>query len=207
MERRASPWHGPVVRATRGAYGRRVLVLAGKGNNGGDGLCGSHLAAWGAFPVAVFPATRAHRRARQNQPCSASAASAKLRFEERSFARSIGRADVRRRRPLRDGVQGALAGPPAQAVTAVNRSGLPVVAVDIPSGVDGMTAGWTVGHPRHDHGPPWRPSSWASSSTPQRVRRGGRGGRHRHRDPAVSPGWSGCPRRPTSRRVLGQPPP
>jgi len=72
MERAGIAVARAVVRATRGAYGRRVLVLAGKGNNGGDGLVAArHLAAWGAFPVAVFPDDPGHIEGRrQNQPAA-----------------------------------------------------------------------------------------------------------------------------------------
>ena len=56
MERAGIAVAGAAVRAAGGAYGRRVIILAGKGSNGGDGLVAArHLAARGAFPVVVFP--------------------------------------------------------------------------------------------------------------------------------------------------------
>src|SRR5437660_10996667 len=56
MERAGIAVAGAAVRAAGGAYGRRVIILAGKGSNGGDGLVAArHLAARGAFPGAGFP--------------------------------------------------------------------------------------------------------------------------------------------------------
>ncbi|HEY4939442.1 MAG TPA: NAD(P)H-hydrate dehydratase [Actinomycetota bacterium] len=140
MERAGIAVARAAARATGGTYGRRVLVLAGKGNNGGDGLVAArHLAAWGAFPVVVFPDDPGTLKGDARTNLERLRNVRQLRFEERGFARELGRADVVVDALYGTGFKGALAGPPAQAVTAVNRSGLPVVAVDIPSGVDGMT--------------------------------------------------------------------
>src|SRR5438105_15936390 len=55
MERAGIAVAGAAVRAAGRAYGRRVIILAGKGSNGGDGLvAGRHLAGRGAFPVVVL---------------------------------------------------------------------------------------------------------------------------------------------------------
>jgi NAD(P)H-hydrate epimerase len=140
MERAGIAVARAAARATGGTYGRRVLVLAGKGNNGGDGLVAArHLAAWGAFPVVVFPDDPGTLKGDARTNLERLRNVRQLRFDERGFARELGRADVVVDALYGTGFKGALAGPPAQVVTAVNRSGLPVVAVDIPSGVDGMT--------------------------------------------------------------------
>jgi ADP-dependent NAD(P)H-hydrate dehydratase / NAD(P)H-hydrate epimerase len=140
MERAGIAVARAAARATGGTYGRRVLVLAGKGNNGGDGLVAArHLAARGAFPVVVFPDDPGTLKGDARTNLERLRNVRQLRFDERGFARELGRADVVVDALYGTGFKGALAGPPAQAVTAVNRSGLPVVAVDIPSGVDGMT--------------------------------------------------------------------
>ena len=93
MERAGIAVARAAVRATRGAYGRRVLVLAGKGNNGGDGLVAArHLAAWGAFPVVVFTddpeALKGDARINLERLRNVR----QLRYDERSFARELGRA-------------------------------------------------------------------------------------------------------------------
>jgi ADP-dependent NAD(P)H-hydrate dehydratase / NAD(P)H-hydrate epimerase len=114
---------GAVARAGRrllsGTYGRRVVVVAGKGNNGADGLVAARLlAGWGAR-VDVF------------------------RFSEgintRGLDRSLGRADLAVDAMFGTGFRGPLAGDAAVVVDSFEKAGVPVLAVDIPSGVDGRT--------------------------------------------------------------------
>ena len=140
MERAGIAVAGAAARAAGGAYGRRVLILAGKGNNGGDGLVAArHLAAWGAFPVVVFPDDPGALKGDAGTNLERLRDVRLLRFADHSFARELRRADLVVDALYGTGFRGALAGPAAQVVEAVNRSGLPVVAVDIPSGVDGLT--------------------------------------------------------------------
>src|SRR5437879_962313 len=140
MERAGIAVAGAAVRAAGGAYGRRVVILAGKGNNGGDGLVAArHLAARGAFPVVVFPDDPGDLKGDAGTNLERLRNVRLLRFAEDSFARELRRADLVVDALYGTGFRGVLAGPAAQAVKAVNQSGLPVVAVDIPSGVNGLT--------------------------------------------------------------------
>jgi hydroxyethylthiazole kinase-like uncharacterized protein yjeF len=140
MERAGIAVAGAAVRAAGGAYGRRVIVLAGKGNNGGDGLVAArHLAARGAFPVVVFPDDPEELTGDARTNLERLRDVRILRFAEDSFARELRHAGLVVDALYGTGFRGVLAGPPAQAVKAVNQSGLPVVAVDIPSGVNGLT--------------------------------------------------------------------
>jgi NAD(P)H-hydrate epimerase len=107
-----------VLDQTGGAYGRRAVVLRGKGHNGGDGaIAAGHLRRWG-MRVAVLPV-----------PASAADV----------IARELGRADVAIDAMVGTGFRGALDGALADAAGALDDAGCPVVAVDIPSGVDGAT--------------------------------------------------------------------
>jgi NAD(P)H-hydrate epimerase len=140
MERAGIAVAGAAVRAAGGAYGRRVVILAGKGSNGGDGLVAArHLAARGAFPVVVFPDDPGELKGDARTNLERLRDIRQLRFAEDSFARELRRGDLVVDALYGTGFRGVLAGPPAQAVKAVNQSGLPVVAVDIPSGVNGLT--------------------------------------------------------------------
>lgn len=129
MQRAAAGLAAAVADLLGGVYGRRVVLLVGPGDNGGDALhAGALLARRGASVEAWLLADRAHE-----------AGLAALR-------RAGGR--VAAPRPLRagavdvvvDGILG-IGGRPglspqvAEAVIPISRS-IPFVAVDVPSGVD-----------------------------------------------------------------------
>jgi NAD(P)H-hydrate epimerase len=114
---RAVAWE--VRRLLGGAYGRRAVIVCGKGNNGGDGLVTAQvLRSWGVR-VAVFElAAGVHRAA---------------------FDRELGRADIAVDAMYGTGFRGALEGDAAYIAARLDAAPVPVVAVDIPSGVDGLT--------------------------------------------------------------------
>jgi NAD(P)H-hydrate epimerase len=140
MERAGVAVARAAAQAAGRTYGRRFLVVVGKGNNGGDGLVAArHLAAKGAFPVLVFLEDPASLTSDAKANLQRVRSLRQLRFDERSFGRELRRADLVIDAIYGTGFRGMLAGPPAQAALAINRSGVPVVAVDIPSGVDGLS--------------------------------------------------------------------
>jgi hydroxyethylthiazole kinase-like uncharacterized protein yjeF len=107
------------LRMLGGTYGRRVVVVAGKGNNGADGgVAAGRLRARGVgvdeFALADGVAVPALERA-------------------------IGRADLVIDAMFGTGFRGSLSGDGATVARVVAASAVPVLAVDIPSGVDGTT--------------------------------------------------------------------
>jgi NAD(P)H-hydrate epimerase len=119
MERagRAVAW--TVRRTLTGTYGRRVLLVCGKGNNGGDGLVAARvLASWGVR-TEVFELAAG--------------------LDRRRFARVLDGADVVVDAMYGTGFRGALEGDAAWVVEQLAARSGEVVAVDIPSGVDGLT--------------------------------------------------------------------
>ena len=132
MQRAAAGLAYAVLDFLGSAYGRRVLLLVGSGDNGGDALYagallrrrGCHVEAWllseGAHEGGVDALRRAGGRV--------------VRFSERPSAPSTTRPEV-----VVDGIVG-IGGRPGlkpeaeQALEAV--AGVPVIAVDVPSGVD-----------------------------------------------------------------------
>jgi hydroxyethylthiazole kinase-like uncharacterized protein yjeF len=108
----------------------RVLVLAGPGNNGGDGYVAARLLAQDGWPVRV--AALAPSRARSD------AAGAALRWRgnmARFDAAEAARADI-----VIDAVFGAgLTRPVAGLVADTLRAARRIVAIDVPSGLDGAT--------------------------------------------------------------------
>jgi hydroxyethylthiazole kinase-like uncharacterized protein yjeF len=118
MERagRAVAWR--VREVMGGTYGRHVAVICGKGSNGGDGrITAAALREWGVH-VAVIELTR---------PLDAVS------------GRAIARADVVVDAMYGTGFRGALDGTAAEVVAVLGQIRAVVVAVDIPSGVDGLT--------------------------------------------------------------------
>ena len=127
--------------------GRRVVILCGRGNNGGDGfVVARHLRARGAR-VRVFLAG-----ARRDVRGDAAWALGRVRGrveevdEERAgrLARELAAADVIVDALLGTGLAGPVRGPIASLIEAVNEAGRPVVALDVPSGV-GSDAGVVTG--------------------------------------------------------------
>ena len=126
MQRAAAGLATSVIDLLGGAYGRRVLLLVGSGDNGGDALyAGAMLARRGARVQAVAVADAVHE---------AGLAALRAAGGGRVELADLARPDV-----VLDGIVG-IGGRPglrdraAEAVRAV--SGVPMVAVDVPSGVD-----------------------------------------------------------------------
>jgi hydroxyethylthiazole kinase-like uncharacterized protein yjeF len=121
-----------------GRYGRRAVVVCGKGSNGGDGFAaarvlgreGLHVRCLSLVePGAVRGAARYHL-----DRLLAEGGLVKP-FDEVSLQG----ADVVVDAIFGTGFRGRVSGPAAGAIQAINRSDAPVVAVDVPSGVDGLT--------------------------------------------------------------------
>jgi len=135
------------VDVTGGTYGRRAVVVCGKGNNGGDGFVAArHLARWGmrvAVVVLEDPAALREPTATNHARLTEVGVRA-ARFEPGGMERELGRADVAVDAIFGTGFRGVPEGAWAEAIGTLNGSTAPVVAVDIPSGVDG-TSGLIAG--------------------------------------------------------------
>src|SRR5262245_17227452 len=119
MERagRAVAW--AVRTRLRGLYGRRAVVVCGKGNNGGDGVIVARIRRhWGAR-VDEFHLAAGVPRA--------------------ELARALARADVVVDAMYGTGFRGELEGDAHAVAETLRDFGGAVVAVDIPSGVQGLT--------------------------------------------------------------------
>ncbi|HEX5936998.1 MAG TPA: NAD(P)H-hydrate dehydratase [Actinomycetota bacterium] len=136
-----------VARAARevagGAYGRRAVVVCGKGNNGGDGLVAArHLDRLGLrTTVVLLEDPEALREpAFSNARRLSEVPQVRVRtFHERGLDRELARADVAVDALFGTGFRGMPEDAWAAAIAALNVSEAPVVAVDIPSGVHGGT--------------------------------------------------------------------
>lgn len=140
MERAGAAVARATIDLVSGVYGRRVVVVCGKGNNGGDGFVAArHLAREGMRVTVVTierpgdlrePAATNFQRLREQD--------VRVRaFSDAGLERELARADVAIDAVFGTGFRGIPEDEWATSVVAMNASRAPVVAVDIPSGVNG----------------------------------------------------------------------
>jgi hydroxyethylthiazole kinase-like uncharacterized protein yjeF len=125
-----------------GAYGRRAVVVAGKGNNGGDGLVAARYLARRGMGVAVVllepaevlrpPSSTNLERLRSRCP------GVRIRpYSGPALDRELARADVVVDAIFGTGFRGLPENHAAHGIDSIVTSARPVVSVDIPSGVNG----------------------------------------------------------------------
>lgn len=131
MQRAAAGLAAAILRRLRRVYGARVLLVVGRGNNGGDALfAGAILARRGVAVTAWRAASAVH------EPGWA----ALLAAGGREVDAATALAGLSGQRLVVDGVAGigsrpGLAEPVARFAAACREVGVPVVAVDLPSGL------------------------------------------------------------------------
>ena len=137
MERAGRSVARAAQRVSGGPYGRRAVVVCGKGSNGGDG----------------FVAARQLQRAGMSVSCALSGAE-DVQGATRHHLELI-ESEGMALRPFTDhrlegcdvivdalfgtGFRGRAEGEPARVIEAINAAPAPVVSVDVPSGVNGST--------------------------------------------------------------------
>lgn len=143
IERLGIPGYTLMTRAAEAAldllvdswpYTRRVLVLCGAGNNGGDGYVLARLARDAGLEVSVAAATAVERLGGDAARAHADYAAAGGRITapgETAFEDC----DVIVDALLGTGLDRPASGTYAQWITAMNASGKPVLAIDLPSGL------------------------------------------------------------------------
>jgi ADP-dependent NAD(P)H-hydrate dehydratase / NAD(P)H-hydrate epimerase len=141
MQRAAAGLASVCIRLLPAVYGSRVVVLAGSGDNGGDALyAAARLAARGAVVTAVAAAARVHEAGaaalRDNGGRLIETADPAGRTSADS---ALAMADLVIDGLLGIGGHGGLREPAASLAAAAERAPGPVVAVDLPSGIDADT--------------------------------------------------------------------
>lgn len=145
----ARPARGRRGGRTSGLPVARVAVLAGRGNNGGDGfVCARHLRALGFAPRVLVAADEADLSAdaRANRDACARGRIPVAFFPRPAAwepggeaARTCAEADLLVDALLGTGSSGAPRGAVARAIECANHAAAPVVAIDVPSGLDAST--------------------------------------------------------------------
>ena len=129
-----------------GLDGKKVLILCGPGNNGGDGLVAArHLASYGADVTVLLlsspdrirtPEARTNYTAARNMPLSIQLEIAENIYDLSKYAETFRQADVIIDAILGTGARGRLSDLFTSAVEMANSSSALRIAVDIPTGVD-----------------------------------------------------------------------
>src|SRR6202521_2606257 len=117
----------------RRPLGTRVVVVAGPGNNGGDGFVAARLLAERGYPVRVALLGDAGK-------LKGDAAQAASRFGgivEPAAAQALDGAGIVIDALFGAGLDREVTGPARQMIAAMNASAAPIVAVDLPSGING----------------------------------------------------------------------
>jgi NAD(P)H-hydrate epimerase len=124
-----------------GGYGKRVAVVCGKGNNGGDGVaCARHLAVAGIYTTVFLLDDLTGDAAAHLETTRMLAPPGRVRIERWDagvFARAANAADLVVDAIFGTGFSGAPRGEAAAAIEAIVASRRPVLAIDIASGVSG----------------------------------------------------------------------
>ena len=118
-------------------YARRIAVYAGQGNNGGDGFLLAALASEASMHVEVWSVGGPSRgdAAKARVACEA----AHVHIVDGDAPDELPEADVIVDALYGTGLRRAPEGATAALIERINRSGVPVLALDVPSGLDADT--------------------------------------------------------------------
>lgn len=139
-----SGWGPEPSVAQASASPRRVVVACGSGNNGGDGYVAARALAARGFQVEVYLFCEPEKvRGDARSALAALAAAERVEpvvvagsSEHEAFERAVNQASVAVDALLGTGLKSEVRGRIADAIDVLNRAPTPVVAVDVPSGVD-----------------------------------------------------------------------
>lgn len=129
---------GEAVAAAAGrmvAAGSKVAVLAGPGNNGGDGFVAARLLQAAGYRVSVFLSVE-RSALKGDARLMARQWTGTVEHPRRDFGHG---ADLIIDALFGAGLDRPVEGAAAEAVDGANESGTPILAVDLPSGVDGRS--------------------------------------------------------------------
>ena len=141
MERAGHAVARAAVALAGGRYGRRVTVVCGAGNNGGDGFVAARLLhAWGIAVTVVAVGGPATREPAASARRSAEGAGVRvLPLDGAVLARELARSDAAVDAIVGIGFRGPARDDVADAIVALDAGACPVLAVDVPSGLDAAT--------------------------------------------------------------------
>jgi hydroxyethylthiazole kinase-like uncharacterized protein yjeF len=124
-----------IASETAANTGRRIVVVCGPGNNGGDGFVAARLLAGEGFEVRLLLLG-----AREKLTGDAALAASRWKGKVETLSASpLSNCDLIVDALFGAGLSRDLSGEAKRAVDAINAANVPVVAVDLPSGIDGAS--------------------------------------------------------------------
>jgi len=155
MERAGEAIVTKAAEMVSGLMGTRLAIICGKGNNGGDGLVAARLLKKYSTQVTVLLVGRAEELTGAPKTNFVRAVEAGIQIEEGADGASVQRACEAAHLVidalLGTGIRGPVRGAAAEAIHAMNLAGRPILAVDVPSGVDADTGEVATEAVRADH--------------------------------------------------------
>ena len=123
---------------------KRIVIVCGRGNNGGDGFVVGRYALTDGYRVQVFLIGRktelkGDAALNMNLFQSLSGEITELTEPSKVFGRALKHADIIVDAIFGTGLSKRVGGVEEIVIDTINASGKPVIAVDIPSGIDGNT--------------------------------------------------------------------
>jgi hydroxyethylthiazole kinase-like uncharacterized protein yjeF len=127
------------VIVSRHPRGTPVLILAGKGNNGGDGMVAARHLTDAGYPVRVvlaFPPSSLSGDARFQYELLNRFGIPVIVYERNTFSQELEWAELIVDALLGTGAKGSPRSPYDEMIVSANQSRKPILAIDMPSGVD-----------------------------------------------------------------------
>ncbi len=128
-------------------YGKRIVILIGPGNNGADGfVAGRHLASWGANVTAVLCGTRQSPDPKRELAEEAGVSVADGLFTPGldSLQQRLATTDIVIDSVLGTGASRPVSEPLSSLLFAVVEAGVPVIALDLPTGLNSDTGEFDI---------------------------------------------------------------
>lgn len=128
-------------------YGKRVVILIGPGNNGADGLvAGRHLASWGVNVTAVLCAGRKSPDPKRGlaEDAGVSVVDGNAESGSESLGEKLATADIVVDAVLGTGASRPISEPLSSLLFTVVESDVPVIALDLPTGLNSDTGEFDI---------------------------------------------------------------
>jgi hydroxyethylthiazole kinase-like uncharacterized protein yjeF len=140
MERAGFAVAKAAVTLAGGSYGKRFVVVCGKGNNAGDGFVAARrLREFGGFPIVVLAESPSDLKGDARANFDRLRGVRVLGWDDSAVSKEINKAAVIIDALFGTGFRAGITEPARSLISHINDAAAPVLSIDIPSGVNGET--------------------------------------------------------------------